>query len=574
MKAGMKQHTPCIEELCNHRFFVPSYQRGYRWTPDEVRDLLDDIRQFAEQKEINQAESYCIQPLVVRLMESGQWEVIDGQQRLTTIYLITRYINEMWRGRQKDPMFSIHYESRDKTEEFLQQLAVNEDGTVTINDENIDFAHITKAYAAINNWVNESSNLNRDDFVSKLRRSVRVIWYEPVGADSVKIFTRINSGKIPLTNAELIRGLFLKSSNFSSSSSDLGGLKLARLRQMEISAEWDRIEATLHDDKFWYFLANPKDRTETRIDMIFRLLTGKEESDSFATFRAYSRTFPQQPDIDAVQEEWNQVKACFETLQDWYQDWSLYHLIGFLVATGTPVKTLWQECQGLRKSAFQTKLRQRIQAVIPVDLASLGYGDREQVKKVLLLHNILTTLNSREEHFRFPFNRYKNQKWDVEHIHSVAERSPESPAHQKEWLLDASNYITNDASLKDEILEFMKNEHWERSAFDAIYTKTLKHFSENSQPEDINDLRNLALLDSGTNRGYGNAVFPAKRATIIQREREGVFVPIATKNAFFKIYSEKVENFTFWSSTDREAYYHAIVTTLASFFNHRQGGLP
>ena len=211
----MKQHTPCIEELSNHRFFVPSYQRGYRWTPDEVRDLLDDIRQFAEQKEINQAESYCIQPLVVRLMESGQWEVIDGQQRLTTIYLITRYINEMWIGRQKDPMFSIHYESRDKTEEFLQQLAVNEDGTVTINDENIDFAHITKAYAAINNWVNESSNLNRDDFVSKLRRSVRVIWYEPVGADSVKIFTRINSGKIPLTNAELIRGLFLKSSNFS-----------------------------------------------------------------------------------------------------------------------------------------------------------------------------------------------------------------------------------------------------------------------------------------------------------------------------------------------------------------------
>lgn len=61
-------------------FYIPSYQRGYRWSETEVVRLLDDIYQ-------NGKKNYCLQPVVVRKKED-QYELIDGQQRLTTLYLM------------------------------------------------------------------------------------------------------------------------------------------------------------------------------------------------------------------------------------------------------------------------------------------------------------------------------------------------------------------------------------------------------------------------------------------------------------------------------------------------------
>jgi len=571
MNTEIEDRTPSVETLSQRSFFVPSYQRGYRWTPDEVRELLEDIRQFAEKESHDAEEFYCLQPLVVRLMDSGQWEVIDGQQRLTTIYLITLYINEMWRGRDKDPVLTLQYDSRERTKEFLESLAVKEDGSVAFNDENIDFAHISKAYQTIGEWVKTLGNrLDKDQFMSAFRRRVRVIWYEPIGSDGVRIFTRINSGKIPLTNAELIRGLFLKSSNFMESDASSNDTDFARLRQMEISGEWDRIEAALHDDKFWYFLTESNDPAETRIDIIFRLLTGIDDDDSYALFRKYAREFPPKPDVRSVLKTWDEVKGCFQKLQDWYLDWDLYHLIGYLIETGTPLQTLWNESNGLLKSDFRAGLKSRIKASMPKQsLDTLEYS-QGGVRNVLLLHNILTTLESEERHFRFPFSRYKKQGWDVEHIHSVAEKAPESELHQREWLSDAAKHLRNE-DLTKEIAEFLKNLEWSENEFEAVYQKVLKYFSEKGEPENINDLSNLALLDSGTNRGYGNAVFPVKRAKIIEREREGMFIPIATKNAFLKYYSNSVQEFTFWSEADRQAYFEAIQNTFDLFFTGTKG---
>ena len=88
-----------VKELLGMHFFIPSYQRGYRWTKQQVLDLLNDIKEFAEKKK-DEYEFYCVQPLVVKLMDNKEkeqnnlntnedwYEVIDGQQRLTTIYLI------------------------------------------------------------------------------------------------------------------------------------------------------------------------------------------------------------------------------------------------------------------------------------------------------------------------------------------------------------------------------------------------------------------------------------------------------------------------------------------------------
>lgn len=572
MNDHTEEQTPSVDTLSQRRFWVPSYQRGYRWTPDEVQDLLRDILEFAI-KEKDPKGFYCLQPLVVKRMETGQWEVIDGQQRLTTIFLITHFINQRGSGMDKDAQLELTYESRPRTQEFLESLKLKEDGSIEFNDENIDFAHISKAYEAIGKWMKDQiDQVGPDQFATVFRRRVRVIWYEAEGEDSVKIFARINRGKIALTDAELIRALFLKGSNFAKTEATPQEKECGRLQQIELSGQWDRMEAALHDDHFWYFLTDTKDTAKTRIELIFRLLTGSEGGDKYALYRNYASMFPSDADAEAVLKEWEKVKMCFQILMDWHRDWELYHLIGYLIATGTKLKELWGESQDLRKSEFKIQLKNRIRKTIPAkDRDKLEYKD-PNIRKILLLHNVLTTLESGEQHFRFPLNRYKKEKWDIEHIQSVAEKPPETPEHQREWLKESAQFLTNEPLLK-KVMAFLDKETWSQDDFNPLYNEVLISFSENGVIDTNNNLSNLALLDRGTNRGYGNSVFPVKRAKIILREREGKFVPIATKNAFMKYYTKSVDKFTFWSEKDGQEYFDAMETTIEAFFAEKKGAV-
>ena len=82
-----------------YHFVIPSYQRGYRWEEKQVIDLLEDICEFAKQ---DKEDSYYLQPLVVKPckwtdtdgVQIDAWEVLDGQQRLTTLRLILMFIFE------------------------------------------------------------------------------------------------------------------------------------------------------------------------------------------------------------------------------------------------------------------------------------------------------------------------------------------------------------------------------------------------------------------------------------------------------------------------------------------------
>lgn len=54
-----------INELLNKNFFIPSYQRGYRWKKRQVKELLDDIWEFINRKK-EEDEFYCLQPVVIK----------------------------------------------------------------------------------------------------------------------------------------------------------------------------------------------------------------------------------------------------------------------------------------------------------------------------------------------------------------------------------------------------------------------------------------------------------------------------------------------------------------------------
>ena len=96
-----------VGDLLGMKFLIPSYQRGYRWTEKQVKDLLNDVNEFEPRKIPDSDEEtwYCLQPLVVKRIDENDsrlpkdnktnwYEVIDGQQRLTTIFIILKLIDK------------------------------------------------------------------------------------------------------------------------------------------------------------------------------------------------------------------------------------------------------------------------------------------------------------------------------------------------------------------------------------------------------------------------------------------------------------------------------------------------
>jgi len=551
----------CIDDLLDYHFVIPSYQRGYRGTDQQVNDLLDDIWEFTQKGEKAKEEFYCLQPVVVALDGDG-YSVIDGQQRLTTIHIIFSVLKDIKRLIE-ERSFTIEFETRKDSGKFLQNI------DLTRMDDNIDYYHICRAFGTIERWFAGKPGTVRVDFLNSLLRAdrsgnnVKVIWYEIDSTmDPIDIFTRINMGKIPLTNAELVKALFLKRENFQ------GGEGFSRLRQLELATEWDNIEYSLRSEEFWYFLTNGQKNYESRIEFIFDLIADGPalgSLDRYYTFRHFDR---QCNEPAAVETIWQGIKNYFLTFSEWFDMRKYYHLVGYLIALGEDLGELKDHSSGSTKSQFEQYLVGRIGVHVRCSVDELNYDDdKDKIRKVLLLFNIITLLDSVNSNERFQFGRYKIEDWDIEHIHAVQSEMPSAASHQSDWLKEVLEF-TDDIELKKRISSCIDADPKLRSGiFEALYNDIVKYHSEGELIEDVQDISNLALLDSGTNRGLRNAVFPVKRKVIIEKDRQGLFLPLCTRNVFLKYYSDKVEQMTFWGKADRQAYLGAIKQTLGRFIH-------
>jgi hypothetical protein len=585
-----KNNKLCLKtvyDLLGKNFYIPAYQRGYRWKEEQVKALLDDIWDFSQSSDVNGSSFYCLQPVVV-VKNDDHWQVVDGQQRLTTLYIILHYLEKEHLRRDlkdayKKPVYTMEYETRSGSAEFLKDIQPSS------QVDNIDFFHIAEAYEAVRDWFNGLDYSECDDFIKTLLgkadrpKSVQVIWYdlseECKNNDyAVEVFSRINIGKIPLTNAELIKALFLQRKGLSEST--------ASVKQIQIASEWDAIEKSLQNPALWYFISNSKtsDAYATRIEFIFDLMMDKPKgADHHYTFHKFNELFSDtkdgsQVDVDQI---WKSVKNYFLTFNQWFEGRELYHLIGFLVDSGSSLVEIKKqsELKGSTKTEFKIYLKKEIRRNFKSDLNNLEYGDKD-IKKTLLLFNIQTLLATQEADIRFPFDRYKAEKWDIEHIRSQTDKDI-TGKNRNIWLEDVLEYFTDSrdpsvintsSTLSDEnktlvkgICELLNEDSIADSVFNDLYKTITKVFHEQDGAAWIDRLGNLALLDANTNRSYGNAMFPIKRKRIIANDMNGVFVPICTKNVFLKFYSKKMDEVMFWQKPDADDYLAEIKRTLAEF---------
>jgi hypothetical protein len=421
----------------------------------------------------------------------------------------------------------------------------------------------------------------KDAFLNK----AKIIWFElPPEENAIAAFTRLNVGKIPLTNGELIRALFLKRSRGGT----VGPLQF-RITQ-RIAQEWDLLEKTLQGVDFWCFLSNDAGKYGGRIGFLFELVARRDGMqrgrDEYATFNYFSQKFIQN-DAD-VEAEWSTVKKTFMALEEWFSDRRLYHLVGYLIWAGVDVNELLTQADGATKLEFKEKLRVKIfghsfgplaLAPVPVtaewiadQLDGLQYGpDSRKIHSILLLFNLATLLQNPQSNIRFQFESFKTSSWDIEHVRSVAPDQPGTWKGQVEWMEGCLGYLESAheaPNLQIDIQAFTKLSPKEATgaSFDAVYEKVLRYFQEAGGEEADNSISNLVLLDYATNRSYKNAVFAVKRHRVLSLDRDGVFVPICTRNVFLKCYNQRVDHLIFWNQDDRDGYRQAMIDTLYAFF--------
>lgn len=579
-----------ISELQNANFFVDSYQRGYKWKQQQVTELLDDIDEFEPKQE---SDFYCLQPVVVKRKAEGTqyyWELIDGQQRMTTIFIILTYLTN-------EPYFSLRYETRESSTEHLNNLA----GLTENNLPTIDAYYFYTAYQAVKKWFEEKgSEFNQQHWKNKLLNRTKIIWYsvrvdrnQDSKKQSIEIFSRLNQGKIPLTDAELIKALFLQKI-----AKAYGNDHFAVQKQTEMANQWDAIEQALQNDEFWAFLSPTQHTSKhTRIELIFDLIANKPTNKKalklrvdHQTFIHYANKFKSAQDVKGlIETEWLKVLTGFQYLNEWYESDRLYHLIGYLI--GQKYKTIqeiWLVAQGCKRDEFETKLKNFIQFELSqlfkqeknakeLDFNHIFYDPddtscRPKIKSILVLFNIF---RYERHNTRFSFKRYNQVKWDIEHIHAQQSEELSNKDDQiKVWVSEQKALLgeITDSGSKEKLRKILTQyetvlDSTQREPLFSQYNEILEtligSFSEN-----IQTLDNLCLLPESDNRSIGNDPFFIKRQKVLRAEKELYelgktnivnFIPLASQQVFSKYFSDDVNHMLKWDTADKKNYKNALL---------------
>lgn len=649
-----------IGDLLDGRYFyIPAYQRGYRWGRTQIEDLLRDLLTFAYDKK-SAVDFYCMQPVIAKkcsgefiskffeddpeqkqLAETkGMWEIVDGQQRLTSIYIIYRYIMNIWNTDDEDllnndnlELYHLIYETRRESAEFLKNLSNEETAT------NIDFSYMKNVYDCIDAWVREKGKIiaqryHQSEAPKKIcdslkqlldvkkgieSKSVQVIWYELSDEkDAIDEFQKINTGKLKLTDAELIKGVLLQKKNFEDSSQFI--------KQAQLAIEWEQIENALHASDFWYFLQNKTSSLtkRNRIDLIFRIVYKKsvlknfprdqwdkeidsldakiedpKESIVFRYFYDRLEGLAAENLRKEVHAIWNEVQDVFRMLDDWYHSPLKYNRIGFLSQCNfdlTKVILIYENQKVNSDDVFIQKLDEEIKCQLKdVEIGKIKRkSEKENVEieyyqiqntydhnkdviiKLLLMFNIellnhsFNELQKDEksvgfdidaETYKFAFDLYNSQSWNVEHVDSQTQNELKKESDKIDWVNKTIDDLDDAGMLTDDDKERLNQTNWDRKV-DMLKTEFAKESKDSDQKALIG---NLVLLDEATNKSYGNRIFVKKRAVILERMKKGAFVPLATQFVFMKMFDDKGTRRSRWTEDEMDIYNDFIYRTLENY---------
>lgn len=615
----------------NYQFSIPSYQRGYRWESTEaggedeqeakqVDDLLNDLTYFVTSNPHKKA-NYYLQPLMVkpRLLADGsyEWDVLDGQQRLTTMLLVLKCLKERLYGGQQFGLYELKYANRKQLDfNRITFDRASADYDFPMANENLDSYYVRKAKDRIERWYdNELSNNPSlsDKFKEMLfypdeTRGVnsspalraKFIWYNvqalQPGAPQlngnrqhdIEVFNRLNRGKISLTDSELIKALTLLCIKVAPAYGS------SLLTPETLVRKWDDMGKKFQNEEFWNMIAPKGADYSNRLDLLFDFIKDCSGNGKGSAYRFYYKKMHgllTSPDINKVEELWTEVKQYFDTLCKWHENVHKHNFIGYLIENGEELANIYSSPD------LETKIRKGLGLENVDEIDTLRYYDNEgykKIRKVLLLFNVLTCDKFGQ---KFPFNLYRDNTFDVEHVNSQTDNPIEKIDEKIAWVkqqaipclwidrneTDTNGILTSGArearDLITEGVQFLRdvklnNNRDTGSKFKGYRTAVEYYYASGNRNTGMFEkdaIGNLALLNSSINREYKNALFPQKLRTLKRSDQEGVYIPLCTKYMFLKYYSNPQANVSAfsmmrWRQEDQDEYTEAIKESIRKIF--------
>ena len=573
----MKTDFVKVKDLFEERFRktvlrIPYYQRGYRWRKSEVEALLSDIS--------SEPKGYCLQPIVLK-----DSTIVDGQQRLTTIALIRQYLS------LNDTVAKDLLESdRSKIDKYFFEVNLN----------------------AIENAFHNNRDLQDiEAFKCKLNKCCFIVCELDDNENEEEVFMRLNAGKIPLSSAEILKSYYLTDD------------KQKRNCDSFLS-RWQDIERILQDDAFYYFFSHDDNKKNeryysSRMDFLLEVCLIKkaaiekgedrwekefdkryESSPIFAFTTIHDKNISASELIDSLE---NIIKIMILI----FDDTELYNIYGVVSCfPSCDFLALLSEVSVQVPNQVLDILKNKVRDAWEFDVKSLGELDfnipyqKSKIKDILLLHN---AIRSTEYSIRFDYNAYRNDNYDLEHIHARAELKGKKDLQEfcKE-VIKGENF--NEYEDKKCLAEFLKEfetfcnafeeedqekqnelEAWEDCIWALECGGSIKRLDNSSSSFGwqydsgeadsasswrFTSIRNLCLLSASVNRSIGNRSFENKRKRVTEEFLKGAQLPVVTAE-IFSVFREnkdyKTSKAAIWDRNLGDKYLENIDKTIRGYLN-------
>lgn len=582
-------------------FNVPEYQRGYKWNADNVQTLLNDLKVFEDSKPTKE-QFYCLQNItIVPDKQNVGYNVVDGQQRLTTIYILLSYLRK--NNKIDDFNFSpdcLRYSVREETEKVLKdKISTGLIWDAPINPNcatHKDEWYILDVAYGIKEWF-EGENaqiLSADTIVNKLQLIVN----QMESGNETSIFAGLNGGKVDLDGADLVRAeLITRAAREKYGVIDPQKVGEFRahigLKLDDISRWWgESYHQVFYNQMLPDIKTGDEFKNDTPINTLYKLYylayKNKEEDFGFRFFE-HGRDFNKKQGDDHW-ELYDTLIQMHTILKSWYEDPAIYHWLGYLFfnfkgrkeANFTDIWTHWITITEDR-DAFVRYIQSLIRTVIitPDPDESIESAHERLIDniknlqfdwyhdylldKILVLTEILWLEENQFKNWLSPefLRQHDEQREHIRSCHpNPKEGSKLNDAQQWQEFIKVSYDQPEDLELQRSLLDLIesfKTDSYSEEQIGLINQK-MNEYAQNS-------IGNLVLLHKHVNMSYGNAMYKDKVQRIIKEYMTtDWYIRPYTLNVFLKKIND--DDITWrWSKVNIEENANEVAERVLNFFN-------
>lgn len=554
---------------------------------------------------------YCLQNITL-VGKDESFNVVDGQQRLTTLVVILSYLEEF------DLIYGkLQYQVRDNTEKFLKEyifkssqleniqgwdefLAIAEEGGKDYDYQ--DIYYLFNAYKTVQTWfkINPHSVSVMKD---KILNHVKLIVNLPKNVEEQELFENLNGKRVPLDGADLIRALIIT----RVAKKDVGDIADSVKQNVLINERRIKIGLLLDSINLWWADENK--------NIYFHQFTKESKVSDENSISFNDATYPINNlyklyvlaygtgllDMEFFEKKVLEddflegLQLLQRTMENWYNDKELYHLILFASiyarkkseeSPALNFKELLNQWRKLYRKGFLRFLKERIANTELFDeLINLSKRDNTENEKIAFSENwydkklvavstlldIITILSSNSA--SLPAKHFKAHEEDLEHIFPqtpVGDRIKDK-VKQTQILKEYLEIINQSLSEEDKIYIDDDNIDWDDQNWKADIKSRINDGIGKVIP--VNSLGNMCVLHESVNRGYGNDFFLEKRIDIMRKSQDGVFIRPHVYDAFNKIFLERhnesinMKMMNRWDKSDILARREYIIKRISNFLN-------